>query len=280
MTTIPSPVVTINTAKSRKGLGSILLRPNAEVTLKTYQFILWIEVLGIIGLWLLMPNIIPSPVKVYDALLDLITDQGLLGELWTSLTLNMEALAWSTTISLALSYGAALPIMKPIALAISKGRFLSLAGMTFVVTMAVGGGHPLKLALLTIGLTVFFVTAMVDVVLQVPQSSLDYVRSLRANEWEVLWQSRVLGTLGAAFDIMRQNAAMGWLMLTMVEGLVRSEGGIGRLLIDQQKHFSLAAIFAVQFVFLMVGIGQDALLAWLKTIFVPYAALTTAKDKK
>jgi NitT/TauT family transport system permease protein len=278
MTTVPTPVV--NTAKSRKGLGSVLLRPNAEITTRRYQYIMWVEVLGIVGLWLLMPAIIPSPLKVYNALIVLITEQGLLGELWTSLTLNMEALAWSTVISLVLSYGAALPILQPAAIAISKGRFLSLAGMTFVLTLAVGGGHPLKLALLTIGLSVFFVTAMVDVVLQVPLASLDYVRSLRANEWEVLWQARILGTLGSAFDIMRQNAAIGWMMLTMVEGLVRSEGGIGRMLLDQEKHFSLAAIFAVQFVFLIVGVGQDMLIAWLKTIFVPYAALTIMKDKK
>jgi len=39
----------------------------------------------------------------------------------------------------------------------------------------------------------------------------------------------VLGRADAAFDAMRQNAAMGWMMLTMVEGISRSEGGIGGL---------------------------------------------------
>ena len=47
---------------------------------------------------------------------------------------------------------------------VAKGRFLSLIGLTFLFTVFVGGGHPLKLALLTFGLTVCFVTSMADVV--------------------------------------------------------------------------------------------------------------------
>jgi NitT/TauT family transport system permease protein len=128
-------------------------------------------------------------------------------------------------------------------------------------------------------LTVFFVTSMADVVEQTPRGKLDYARTLRMGEWHVLWEQIVLGNLGAAFDIMRQNAAMGWLMLTMVEGLVRGEGGIGRLLLDQEKHFNLAAILAVQLVFLLVGIGQDLLIRWLKRIFVPYEMLAYERSR-
>ena len=45
---------------------------------------------------------------------------------------------------------------------------------------------------------------------------------------------------------MRQNAAMGWMMLTMVEGISRSEGGVGAMLLNQNKHFHLSAVFAIQ----------------------------------
>jgi NitT/TauT family transport system permease protein len=49
------------------------------------------------------------------------------------------------------------------------------------------------------------------------------------------------------------------------------------MLMDQNKHFHLAAIFAVQGVFLLVGLLQDAFLAWLRNTVAPYAALTTAR---
>jgi NitT/TauT family transport system permease protein len=69
------------------------------------------------------------------------------------------------------------------------------------------------------------------------------------------------------------------MMLTMVEGISRSEGGIGALLMDQNKHFHLAAIIAVQGVFLVAGFFQDAFLAWLKSVLVPFAALATNRNQ-
>lgn len=265
--------------KSKFRFGGNVFRPNAIVSTGTYHKILITEIIVLVGLWCLLPAIIPSPVTIVSTLGNLIQNDGLLGELWTSLTLNLEAIGLSTVIALLLSYATAIPAFQPFASFVSKGRFLSLIGLSFVMTLYLGGGHPLKLGMLTFGLTVFFVTSMMDIVLQVPQDTLDYVRTLRASEWRVLWEARVMGTLGEAFDIMRQNAAMGWLMLTMVEGLVRSEGGIGRMLIDQEKHFSLAAIFAIQLVFLLVGIGQDILIRWLKTIFAYSSTLKYSKTK-
>ena len=261
-------------------LGSVVFRPNSDVSLNTYNVVIWTDLLLLIGLWLFLPSIIPSPRDVLHSLSDLINNEGLIGELFTSLTLNIQAITLSTIISLLISYAAAIPAFRPLAQLIAKGRFLSLIGLSFLMTIFLGGGHALKLALLTFGMSVFFVTSMVDVVLQVPSATLDYVRTLRAGEWRVVFEAQVLGTLGSAFDIIRQNAAMGWLMLTMVEGLVRSEGGIGRMLLDQEKHFSLSAIFAVQLVFVLVGVGQDMLIAYLKTLFAPSSVLAYTKDRK
>lgn len=282
MTAVAESTTTPTTtpAKARNtGLGGKVFSPNADVPRNVLLMILGgYAALLVIG-WLFMPAIIPSPARVWEALTNLITTQGLLGELWVSLELSAEAILLSTIISLAISYAAAIPAFRPLAVAIGKGRFLSLIGLSFIMTLYVGGGHPLKLSMLTFGMTVFFVTSMVDVVLQVPVDKLDYVRTLRAGEWRVLLETQVYGTLGLAFDTIRQNAAMGWLMLTMVEGLVRGEGGIGRMLIDQEKHFTLAGIFAVQSVFLLVGIGQDALIAYLKSIVAPFSMLAYQKGR-
>jgi NitT/TauT family transport system permease protein len=118
---------------------------------------------------------------------------------------------------------------------------------------------------------------MVDVVASVETEKLDHARTLRMGDWRVVWEVVVLGQMGPAFDAIRQNAAMGWMMLTMVEGIARSEGGIGTVLMDLDKHFNLPAIVAVQGVFLLAGFFQDAFLAWMKTVLVPSASLTTAR---
>jgi hypothetical protein len=81
-----------------------------------------------------------------------------------------------------------------------------------------------------------------------------------------------------ALETLRQNAAMGWMMLTMVEGVVRSEGGVGTMLLNENKHLRLDAVFALILVVLLVGVVQDYALAWLRRIVCPYADL--AKERR
>src|SRR5207302_9454566 len=135
---------------------------------------------------------------------------------------------------------------RPIVMAISKGRFLSLVGFTFVLMLMVENGHQLKTGLLIFGVTVFYVTSMAAVVLQIPRADFDYARTLRMSEWRVVWEVVILGTADKAFEVLRQNAAIGWMMLTMVEGIARAEGGVGVMLLNQSKHFRLADVFAIQ----------------------------------
>jgi NitT/TauT family transport system permease protein len=271
----PSP----DTATKRVGRWAGLFRPNTHVTTKTYYaLIVGYIFIGLLG-WTFLPPMFPSPLAVLVEFQQLFFEGGLLTELWASLVLSVQAIALSTVISLFLSYGSAIPVIRPIAETVGKMRFLSMIGFTFYLTLFIGGGHGFKLAMLTIGLTGFFVKSMTDVIQQVDESRLEYVRTLRANEWRVFLEERIYATAGQAFDIMRQNAAISWLMLTMVEGLSRSEGGIGTMLIDQEKHRHVAAIFAIQFVFLLAGVGQDAFIGWLKSMVAGFSMLSYKKGK-
>ncbi|MBN4663922.1 hypothetical protein H4F36_24175 [Escherichia coli] len=74
-------------------------------------------------------------------------------------------------------------------------------------------------------------------------------------------------------DLIRQNAAVGWTLLSMVEGLVRSEGGIGALLLNQNKYFNLSAVFAIQLTILAYGILQDFGLSYLRSVLCPWTRL-------
>ena len=67
------------------------------------------------------------------------------------------------------------------------------------------------------------------------------------------------------------------MMLTMIEGISRTEGGIGTMLLNQNKHFHLDAVFAIQIVILIVGIIMDYGIGALKNLFCPYASLTLEK---
>ena len=248
--------------------------PNRVVSAGTMRLIALVEAAIALLIWLNSPfKVLPRPGEVLHALQDLWMTQGLGQDLGVSFGLNLQALAWSTVFSLGLAYLTVIPVFRPFVMAISKGRFLSLVGFTLVFTLMFGGGRPLKVSLLVFAVTVFYVTSMTAVVAAVPKEAFDHARTLRLSEWRVVWEVVVLGTADRAFEVLRQNAAIGWMMLTMVEGIARAEGGIGVALLNENKHFRLAYVLAVQLVILLIGLVQDYGIGLARQLVCPYADL-------
>lgn len=251
-----------------------IFAPNRVISPRAMQILIGVQLALTLLFWWTSPmSVLPRPDEVGTALSELWARQGLGRELISSFILNVEALALTAAISLGLSYLTVVPVFRPIAAAISKGRFLGLIGLTFVFTLMVGGGRPLKLSLLVFGMSVFFVTSMAAVVAEIPKEKFDHARTLGMPEWRVVWEVVILGTADKAMEVFRQNAAIGWMMLTMVEGISRSEGGLGAMLLNQNKHFRLAEVFAIQLLILFVGILQDFGIGGLRRLLCPYADL-------
>jgi NitT/TauT family transport system permease protein len=251
------------------------LRPNQWVSQRTYLTMAAAWAVAVFLLWMLTATgIFPNPARVGEALRTLTAQQGLIGELLTSLTLFGESLLIAAVLSMALAYLSVVPALRPVIQGLTRARFLSLVGLTFLFTMTFGGGHPLKVSLLVFGISAFFLTSMVDIVASVPTERLDHARTLRMSDWRVVWEVVILGTADRAFEVLRQNAAIGWMMLTMVEGISRSEGGVGAMLLNQSKHFHLAEVFAIQLVILLVGLLQDYGIGVFRRLACPYADLT------
>jgi NitT/TauT family transport system permease protein len=249
--------------------------PNRIVAPSVFRLLIAVQTAAALAFWWTTPfEVLPRPDEVARAIHSLWFEQGLGAELVTSFSVNLTALAWTVALGLTLSYLTVVPFFRPIGAAVSKGRFLSMVGLTFVFTLILGGGRPLKISLLVFGMTVFYVTSMIDVVNAIPKEKFDHARTLGMSEWRATWEVVVLGTADQAFDILRQNAAIGWMMLTMVEGIARSEGGVGAMLLNESKHFRLADVFGIQLVILLVGILQDYGIGLLKRVVCPYAALT------
>jgi NitT/TauT family transport system permease protein len=236
----------------------------------------WVAVL--LAAWSLGTSFsLPGLGELPEAWLKLVRDESLVYDLGVSLKLNIEALLLSTVLSVGLAYLTVTETFRPLVHMFSKWRFFGMAGFVIIFTRIFGGGHALKVALLVFGISVFFLTSMIDVVSGVSRAEFDQTRSLRMSRARAVWEVVILGRADQAFDALRQNAAMGWMMLTMVEGLVRFEGGVGVVMLNEAKYRNLAAVFAVQLTVLAVGILQDQLLGWLKNVCCPYSKLTLEK---
>lgn len=245
---------------------------------KAIKFLAVSQAIFLVGLWILAPeSVLPSPTEILRAWHRMASEQGLLLELINSSKTIAVALFWSTLFACLIAYLSTAVFFKPIARWASSLRFLGLAGITFLFTLMTSSGAELKIWLLTFGMTVFLLTNLLAMVDSVTLEEVDYARTLKLSNWRITYEVVMRGRLDETIDLIRQNMAIGWTMLSMVEGLVRYEGGIGALLLNQNKHFNLAAVFAIQLTILLYGIFQDILLKYLKGVICPYTQLSSVR---
>lgn len=252
-------------------------KPNGHPSATVQRAIVMGTIIFLIGSWFLRPPYIPGPKEVLDAYPGLL-DQGLFAQLYVSLSTNLQAIGLSCLLTVPLAYLTVLPALRPFVHALCKMRFVGLTGFVILFTIFFGGGHGLKVALLVFGMSVFLVTSLYEVVEQIPREEFDHARTLRMGACGSVLEVVVIGRFDQVLDCIRQNAAMGWVMLTLVEGLVRFEGGLGALMLAEDKHIRLDAVFAVQLVVLCIGIVQDWALLLIRKLLCPYASLTLERQ--
>ncbi len=215
---------------------------------------------------------LPSPQEVASGWWLLVQSQGMLLEMWQSIKVLLMALFIASVISLSLSAAATAPIFAGLAQFSSILRFLGFAGLSYVFMLMTNDSYQLKLALLVFGISVMMVTAMQAEVKAIPQQAIDHCKTLGLKNWRITWELVILGKADVFLDLVRQNAAIGWTLLTMVEGLTRSQGGIGAMLLNQNRYFQLSGVFAIQITILLYGLLQDYVFGQIKAVLCPYAA--------
>lgn len=251
-----------------------LFLPNRGASNTSMWVLFGIWVALFLFVWSTMASgIFPSPTEVLGSIPGLWNEDGLGAQLWASFSLNLEAAGIMFLLSLAIAYSTVMPAFRPLAKLISSGRFNGFVGLPLIFMAIFHNPHVVKVCLLVFGMGVFTVLSLTKMIKDIPQSLFDHSRTLRMREWRVVWEVVVLGRFDEVMDIMRINIAMGWMMLPMVEGMFKYEGGVGALMENESKHLNLDAVFAVLFVILVVGFVQDYLIGYFKGIICPYAEI-------
>jgi ABC-type nitrate/sulfonate/bicarbonate transport system permease component len=214
-------------------------------------------------------SILPSPLETLVAA-KIQWQQGVAIEIITSLLLSLEAIGWAIVVSLTAAYLSTFWGFKPPVALWGQLRFASLLGMILFFIFFTNDGHALKIAILVFAISTFFIYDMLIVISNIPQSRFDHAKTLGLNRFQVLREVVMRGTLHNAFDSLRMNAAIAWMMLATVEGLSRSEGGIGVLLINLNRMQNTEAILSIQLMILVVGLAQDFAIKGVKALVCPY----------
>jgi NitT/TauT family transport system permease protein len=111
------------------------------------------------------------------------------------------------------------------------------------------------------------------VILRIPAQEYELCQTLGYNRWESLYEVIIVGKADQVFEMVRQNFAIAWMMITMVEGLSMSEGGIGALLIKYNKYNDLTRVLALQGLIFMIGLCFDYLLGLMRHWLFPYTKI-------
>jgi len=248
-----------------------LFRPFEKITSQYKAFVTAFWVVIIISFWFISTSgekkLFPPPSLAWKGFIDLY-NEGLVMHIASSLGLCLQATVISIIVSLGLAYLSPVPIFKPIVTMLSRMRYLPLTGITFYLAMVVNDARSMQVWVLVIFMSLYFITSLLSVINNIPQDELDHARSLQCSRWEVLWEVVIKGRLDYVIEVLRQNLAITWMMLVTVESILVAAGGLGVLIKNSDKFMNHGRILALQIVILMVGLGIDFFLNFLrKTLF-------------
>jgi sulfonate transport system permease protein len=251
-----------------------MFKPFSTISRSAFLIMVAAQVLFTLLLWQFSGGgLIPQPGKVLAAFGRLLTTRLLMDNLLTSLLLTLQAMLYSIGITLVLGYLSVLPFFNSVARFIVKCRYLTLTGLIFIFTLLTKDGSQLKLSLLIFGIVPFFTTSFLSVIIRTPRQEYELCQTLGYTRWQSLYEVIVIGKADQVLEIVRQNFAIAWMMITLVEGLNMSEGGIGALLIKYNKYNDLTNVLALQGVIFSIGLCFDYLLGTMRAWLFPYTKL-------
>lgn len=255
-----------------------LFEPFSVINRKTVLILAAIEITIAVLLWQFASgDLIPTPGKVLAAMGEVFTRSSFMDDFFASLILTLKGMGISIIIALLISYLSLIPVFEPVANFIVKCRYLTLTGLIFLFVLITSNGSQLKMSLLIFGIVPFFVTSLLSIISEINRQEYELCRTLRMSTWRTLWEVVIVGRFDSVFEVMRQNFAIAWMMITMVEGYSMSEGGLGTLIIKYNKVVNLPAVFAILIIIFVIGILFDLLLGQLRKWLFPYTNLGTSK---
>lgn len=256
-----------------------LFTPLTTISSKTFSILAILNCLVALVFWQAFAagGLIPTPLKIGESILKILSSSNFYDNLVISLTLTLKGMFYSIIIALLVCYLSLIPMFNPLAKFIIKCRYLTLTGLIFLFTLLTSNGHNLKMSLLIFGIVPFFVTSLLSIIDSINEQEYELCKTLRMNNWQTQLEVVIIGKFDQVLEVMRQNFAIAWMMITMVEGLNMSEGGLGTMLIKSNKYIDLGTVFAILVIIFTIGVCFDFLLKQLRSWFFPYTKLQLRK---
>jgi NitT/TauT family transport system permease protein len=215
-------------------------------------------------------TLIPSPIAVLTSLKNYLSNEHFYDCLLNSLFLTTQATLFSLLFSLLVSYLYFFRWFKPISFLSTKFRFLSYSGLINIFYMVFTDIGELKVFLLMFGIIPFFSTSLISSFMSINPQLYDLCTTLRLNKLETFYEVVIQGQKSSVLESLRQNFAISWMMITMIEALSMSQAGLGSELVKQAKYIHLDNVLAIITIIFSIGILLDLLFLTLSKTLYPY----------
>jgi ABC-type nitrate/sulfonate/bicarbonate transport system permease component len=215
-------------------------------------------------------EIMPKPLGIVHSITNIVSTSGFYNNLISTFYVIVLGMGMSIVISLLICYISFIPFFSGLAGFISKMRFLTYTGLLFVFTIILSTGQELKISLLLLGIIPYFTTSLLSYFNDIPKQEYELCYTLKMNRWQILYEVVIKGKLHLVLEVIKQNFAIAWMMITSVEGVCMSEGGLGTMMIKSNKYVMMNDVFAILIMIFGIGLLFDYLFSVAKVWLFPY----------
>jgi ABC-type nitrate/sulfonate/bicarbonate transport system permease component len=152
-------------------------------------------------------------------------------------------------------------------------RYIPIVGFNLVFLTLFTIGWPMKVAMLTTGMTFFLVTSMTGVIAAIPRMRYELAKVLGYRDWQVFHSVVMRPTLPQMIEMIAQNAAIGWVMITAIETYNRTEGGIGSQIYAYSSTNQLPEVYAYLLIIGAIAVLEDWFFVLLKRLLFPHSLI-------
>lgn len=228
-----------------------------------------IVVVTMISIWQ-TSKYLPSLQEVLLAFPTLIKERDLDHHFLHSMSFCLSAVGWSFLIGLGFAYLSVIPMFRMFCIFMRKFRFLPSTGLGFLFMQLTPDIEHRMMWMMVFGIAVWMIDTMIGVALSIKEDQIRYASSLRLSPWKTF---RELLLFGKAPDMMAaaiSTFAISWTLLSAIENISKSGGGIGVVLAESNKYYRFDQVYATQILILLTGIGIDFFLNKLRRWFFPF----------
>ena len=224
--------------------------------------------------WMLYSNfsnvhLFPSINSVFDVFIALYKE-GLVSHIFSSLVLFIQSALIAIICSLLIVYLSPLPLFEPIAKISSGLRYLPLAGLAYYMAMLIEDARMIQISILSIFVSLFLITSILALLKDI-NAEVDHAKTLGCSKIDIIIEVVIKSKIDYVLECIRQNLAMIWMSIVMIESMMTSYGGLGFLIKNGEKNGNHGRIIALQLIILLVGLSLDYLITKLRKVFFKYS---------